>query len=136
MAVISFFSSRSSLPPPFSSTCRHSPFFRGAAHFGQFAFRSALLYRALTAGEQNEGRTGNPEEDDPPRSGANLWFKGNPFGISFAIGSFFALADELHQSFVPHRGFELADVAVHIAGIAVALIVVGGWPLLWRHERG
>jgi len=29
MAVISFFSSRSSLPPPFSSTCRHSPFFWG-----------------------------------------------------------------------------------------------------------
>jgi len=93
MAVISFFSSRSTLPPPFSSTCRHSPFFRGAAHFGEFAFRSALLCGALTAGEQNDGRRGNPEEDDPPRSGANLWSKGSPFGISFAIGSFLALAD-------------------------------------------
>lgn len=50
-------------------------------------------------------------------------FKSLPF--IFALGSIYALSDEIHQSFVPGRDCSLGDLAADITGLAtgVALCV-------------
>lgn len=135
MVVISFFSSRSVLPRPFSSP-KHGRVSRGVAHFGEFAILSVLLYRALASGYQSQESKGNSEEDDPPWSRARSTSKGRPFALSFVIGLLFAVLDESHQSFVPGRHFGLADLVLDVAGMGTALLVIGGWLGLRRQRRG
>lgn len=120
MAVISYFSSRSTLPSPFSSS-RYGPFFHSVAHFGEYAILVALLYRALSGGWPVEEQPVTPMYSGPLAGKGQLVY-------SFLIGLLFALLDELHQGFfVPGRDAELADLVLDAMGMGVALIVIGGW---------
>jgi len=126
MAVISYFSSRSTLPSPFSSP-KYGAFFHSVAHFGEYAILSALLYRALVKQHRPERAKANPGEDDPPEPDINSPSEHRPLGLSFGIALLFALLDEAHQHFVPGRDAELADLVLDAMGMGVALIVIRGW---------
>ena len=131
LAVISYFSSRSVLPPPFSYRSRLGAFFQGVAHFGEFAILTTLLHRALKEygswGAGVRGRVtggkpvGNPHAPEQFRSSAQ---------IAFAAGLLFAFLDEFHQSRVPNRDFELADIGCDMAGVIATL------GLIWMVENG
>lgn len=64
---------------------------------------------------------GNPHAPEQFRGSAQ---------IAFAAGLLFAFLDELHQSRVPNRDFELADIGCDMAGMIVAL------GLIWVKEKG
>ena len=134
MAAIFFFSSRQTLPPPFSSS-RYGSFFHSVAHFGEYAILSALLCRALVRQHQPKGVEPNPGEDEPLERDINLPVEHRRLVLSFAIALLFALLDEVHQEFVPGRNAELADVALDAMGVSVALILIRGWPRLRRERR-
>lgn len=125
MAVIFFFSSRQTLPPPFSSS-RYGSFFHSVAHFGEYAILAALLCRALVRQCQPERATAKPGEDEL-ESDINWPSECRLLGLSFGIALLFALLDEVHQEFVPGRDAELADVALDVAGMAAALTVIRRW---------
>ena len=140
MAGIFYFSSRATLPPPFSSP-RYGTFFHGAAHFGEYAILATLLYLALVKQCQPEGAKANPGESEFLRPRDDRPMEHRPFTLSFLIALLFALLDELHQGFVPGREAELADLALDAVGMSVALIVIaclgqGGMVLPSREGRG
>ena len=124
MAVISYFSSRSTLPSPFSSP-KYGAFFHSVAHFGEYAILSALLYRALAKQYQLVGAKANPGEGESLELEIKCWpLEHRSLGLSFITALLFALLDELHQSFIPGRDAELVDVAVDAVGMSVGLIVI------------
>ena len=49
-------------------------------------------------------------------------------GLAFALGTLYAVSDELHQSFVPGRLGSPLDVAIDAAGVAVGIV-------LWQAVR-
>ena len=126
MAGISYFSSRSSLPPPFSS--EHGKTLEKATHFLEYAVLAALLYRALASGNLKRGKAKAEDVD-----GASSSRK--PLLLSFVIASLYAILDEWHQSFVPNRNCELSDVGFDAAGITATLALIGLYPQL-RRLRG
>ena len=65
---------------------------RKIAHAAEYAMLGALLARAT-------GRT----------------------GLAFAIGTLYAVSDEIHQSFVPGRMGSPLDVAIDAAGVAIGI---------------
>ena len=132
MAGIFYFSSRPTLPPPFSSS-RYGSFFHNVAHFGEYAILSALLHRALVKQHRPGKAKVNPGEDEL-QSETNWLSNHRPLGLSFGIALLFALLDEAHQHFVPGRDAELADLVLDAMGMGVALIVIWGWCHL-RGER-
>ena len=73
--------------------------FRKIAHAGEYAVLGALLARAT-------GRT----------------------GLAFALGTLYAVSDEIHQSLVPGRLGSPLDVAIDAAGVAVGIA-------LWQTVR-
>ena len=72
---------------------------RKIAHAAEYAILGALLVRAT-------GRS----------------------GLAFALGTLYAVSDELHQSFVPGRLGSPLDVAIDAAGVAVGVV-------LWQSVR-
>ena len=52
------------------------------------------------------------------------------FWIPWAIGTLYAITDEVHQYFVPGRSCELRDVLIDACGVAVGVAIV--W---WRRHR-
>jgi VanZ family protein len=65
---------------------------RKIAHAGEYAMLGALLARATGRG-----------------------------GLAFALGTLYAVSDEIHQSFVPGRMGSPLDVAIDAAGVAVGV---------------
>jgi VanZ family protein len=65
---------------------------RKLAHAAEYAVLGALLQRAL-----------------------------NRPALAFALGTLYALSDEIHQSFVPGRQGSPLDVALDAAGVAVGV---------------
>jgi VanZ family protein len=50
-------------------------------------------------------------------------------GLALALGSAYAVLDELHQSFVPNRFADAGDVVMDVAGLLVAVAVhMAVWP--------
>ena len=49
-------------------------------------------------------------------------------GLAFAVGTLYAISDELHQSFVPGRLGSPVDVAIDAVGVAVGIA-------LWQSVR-
>ena len=47
-----------------------------------------------------------------------------PFWIPWAVGTVFAVTDEIHQYFVPGRSCELRDVVIDGCGVAVGVLIV------------
>lgn len=72
---------------------------RKVAHAGEYALLGALLVRAT-------GRA----------------------GLAFALGTLYAVTDELHQTLVPGRLGSPLDVAIDAAGVAVGIV-------LWQTVR-
>lgn len=81
------------------------------AHFGAYAVLGALLTRAFYFGTR--------------------WSLGLVFTTSALAASLYGISDEIHQSFVPGRSADVADVAADAlgalvgAGIAIALYGLG-----------
>jgi VanZ family protein len=69
---------------------------RKLAHAAEYAVLGALLVRATGRG-----------------------------GLAFAIGSLYAMSDELHQAFVPGRMGSPVDVAIDALGVACGVILWG-----------
>ena len=67
---------------------------RKLAHAAEYAVLGALLVRA----------TGKP-------------------GWAFALGTLYAVSDEVHQSFVPGRAGSPLDVALDTAGVAIGIVL-------------
>lgn len=67
---------------------------RKLAHAGEYAVLGALLLRA----------TQRP-------------------GVAFALGTLYAVSDEIHQSFVPGRAGSPVDVALDTLGVAAGLVL-------------
>ena len=44
--------------------------------------------------------------------------------ISLLIGAFYAVSDEVHQSFVPGRSCELRDMIIDTFGVIVGIIII------------
>jgi VanZ family protein len=72
---------------------------RKVAHAAEYAVLGALLVRAT-------GRT----------------------GVAFALGTLYAISDELHQSLVPGRLGSPLDVAIDAVGVAAGIV-------LWQSVR-
>ena len=72
---------------------------RKVAHAAEYAVLGALLVRAT-------GRT----------------------GLAFALGTLYAVSDELHQAFVPGRLGSPVDVAIDAVGVAAGIV-------LWQSLR-
>jgi VanZ family protein len=68
---------------------------RKAAHVAEYAILGALLTRAVVS----------------------PW-------AAFALGTLYALTDELHQHFVPGRQASVLDVLIDAAGVAVGAVAV------------
>jgi VanZ family protein len=76
---------------------------RKIAHAGEYAILCALLLRAT-------GRT----------------------GLAFALGTLYAVTDELHQAFVPGRAGAPLDVAIDAVGVAFGILL---WQRAFRPRR-
>ena len=69
--------------------------------------------------------------------GASLFYtvrdlrKQASFWIPWAIGTLYAITDELHQYFVPGRSCELRDVLIDACGAAAGVAIV--W--VWRRRK-
>jgi len=109
MAGIFFVSSLHS--PPLPSNISDKP-----AHALAYAGLAGLVARALGRGL-------------PPR------ITRLDLVIGFAICVIYAASDELHQSFVPGRSPDIADVAADAIGAAVALIACWAWGILSAGSR-
>jgi len=111
------------------------------AHFVEYAGLAILLYRAL-AGRQPQ-IADSPEQEK--RSNRNnqipvtkavigrqrpVVSSAEPSVPVFTIAFAYAILDELHQEFVPGRGFDLFDIGYDLAGMTAALGLI--W--LWNHR--
>jgi VanZ family protein len=88
-------------------------------HAGAYAVLAAVLLRAF-AGARWSGVT--------PAAAALAVVAATAYGVS----------DEFHQSFVPTRSVEIADVAADLTGATVAAtlaLALRGWRD-WRHRDG
>lgn len=70
---------------------------RKLAHFGEYLVLSILLYRALRAGRRWDLRAAV---------------------VSLAVAGTYAVADEIHQSFVPGRTAAATDCLIDVTGAA------------------
>jgi VanZ family protein len=74
---------------------------RVLAHAGEFALLTALWSWALAP-----------------------WLGRRALGVAIAVSLSYAVADEVHQSFVPGRDADPLDVVVDAAGIALAAVLI------------
>lgn len=52
--------------------------------------------------------------------------------LAWTVATIYGATDEFHQSFVPHRSVELADLAADAAGAALAVAVLGASGIIAR----
>lgn len=111
MLAIFVLSSQSSLPQPPGSISDK------VAHALAYGVLGALWYRALAGGRA---------------SGLTL-----RRGLIAVLGATaYGVTDELHQSFVPGRTMELADLRADALGALTAAIVLGACGIILRHRQG
>src|SRR5512134_943801 len=109
MALIYWLSSQPGLPAPPASLGDKG------AHALVYGALAALWFRALAAGRL-EGLT-------PPRAArAVLW------------SALYGLTDELHQSLVPTRTSEIADIFADVGGASAAVLLVWAWGILYARR--
>jgi len=58
-----------------------------------------------------------------------MW-RATKFNLVFIISFFYAVSDELHQSFVPTRSGNIWDVGIDSLGIVLGLLVIRFFPKL------
>ena len=75
---------------------------RKAAHFSEYLILGGLLFQAL--------RTSR-------RTSPGIW-------PVFALGTFYAVTDEIHQLFVSGRAMRWYDVAIDAAGVLVSVLLL------------
>lgn len=56
--------------------------------------------------------------------GSLLFFANKNTRLSFFIGSIYGLSDEVHQSFLPFRQFNILDILADIVGVYLGTIVL------------
>jgi len=124
MAGIFYLSSRSD-PLAFLPSSKYVASVDRFAHASEYAGLAFLLHRALK--EHGSGRAGGPRDGGTEERGSigALSFAPWRLSLSAVIALVYAILDEFHQSFVPGRGFQLADIGYDLAGIIVALGLVG-----------
>ncbi len=108
LGLIFYLSSRSTLPRvplPSEAEVWFRPYVSPLAHLVEYAVLGALAYRAA--------RTG--------RTGRSLWVGVVIFGV--VVGAL----DEFHQSTVPGRAAEMADVLADSVGTLLALATIWAW---------
>ena len=81
---------------------------RKGAHFTEYLFLGVSLF--LTVRDL--------------RKRASFW-------IPWAIGTLYAITDEVHQYFVPGRSCELRDVLIDACGVAAGVVIV----CVWRRRK-
>jgi len=81
---------------------------RKAAHVTEYAILGALWFRALRTGDTPSWRTS--------------WALG-----AFGVAALVSLADEARQSLTASRTGSLHDVALDLAGAALALVAIRAW---------
>ena len=110
MAAIFVLSSLPGLPaPPGIFTDKH-------AHFAAYGVLSALVFRALAGGRRSDFTFGR--------------------GLAaLAIATAYGVTDEWHQSFVPGRQAELADLAADALGATAAAGALWAWSIIGRSRR-
>jgi VanZ family protein len=84
-------------------------FIRKAAHFTEYLILSVLLYRAVRAGRGWSWRAA---------------------ATAVVVAGLYAVADELHQLFVPGRTAAASDCLIDVSGAAA-----GQWLLAARAQR-
>ena len=110
MAAIFWVSSLSDVP---GVPGRVSP---AVAHFGEYAVLALLLVRAFAGGH----------------SAGVTW---RTLAAAGLVSTAYGISDEWHQSFVPGRAPELADVAMDAAGAAAAAGAARAWSIINRFSR-
>jgi VanZ family protein len=111
------------------------------AHFVEYAGLAILLYRALAGRQQQiadspEQEKGSNLDNQIPMAKAvigpqrSVVSSAEPSVVVFTIAFAYAILDELHQEFVPGRGFDLFDIGYDLAGMTAALGLI--W--LWNHR--
>jgi len=56
--------------------------------------------------------------------GSLLFFANKNTRLSFFIGSIYGLSDEVHQSFLPFREFNVLDILADVIGVYLGIIVL------------
>ena len=111
MGFIFFLSAQPSLPQP-PQPMLQDPLSR-AGHLGEYMVLAWLLHRAL-GGQRASWRR---------------------MGFALAIAVLYAVSDEFHQSFVPHRDPSLGDVMVDILGASLGLLLASWLSGLRKRAR-
>ncbi len=97
-----------------------------SAHIIEYAALGLLLWRAWrgSLGQRRAvaAQSSAPEQTDSCSS---------PSRLTVVVGALYAASDEVHQVFVANRHGRLADVALDVVAILMALAVV--W--LWEQRR-
>lgn len=109
MALIFALSAMSSPPSP-------GPVNDKVLHFGFYGGLAAVTLRATSGG----------------RLAGLTW---SAAAAAWAIATVYGVTDEFHQSFVPHRSSDLADLVADSLGAAVAVGVIGASGIIAR-SRG
>lgn len=107
MAVIFFFSSRPDLPLPSDDFL--SQIISTLGHVTVYGVLMALLLRAISGGWRH--------------------LKARHIVIAYVVLMAYALSDEFHQAFVPHRTPDPLDLLADFAGATIALVL---WKLVAR----
>ena len=113
LAVIFVFSAQ----PTWTSSrpWMHVTLIRKSAHALEFALLTALVWKVLKYVEEHSLGLEKVAR-------YRVW-------IAFLFPFLYAISDELHQYFVPHRKGKVTDVAIDAVGVLFA------WMLLWLWER-
>ena len=92
---------------------------RKIAHFTEYLILGVFL--ALDARDL-AGRGRDPAyglgQESAASATVSLWL------IAYLIGTFYAVTDEFHQSFVPGRSCELRDMMIDSAGVAAGALIL------------
>ena len=91
---------------------------RKTAHFLEYAILGVLLGLTVREFWKGKNRTGQTDKEST-----------NPLRpiliiIPWAIGTFYAVTDEFHQSFVEGRSCELRDMAIDTGGVLIGVLII------------
>lgn len=128
------------LPPPKVEI----PFIDKFIHLVEYGILGFLFYRALKVSKfpplpkaDSPLAKKAPPEADQPRAGDQPLAEAKVFILAIIFSIFYALSDELHQSFVPGRNCDLWDLAADSLGVVlVALYLRYRERLARRTDKG
>jgi VanZ family protein len=89
---------------------------RKAAHFVAYAVLGALALAALVP---------RPGEDDDGGGGVVVGWR--EVALALGVSVAYAITDEIHQTFVPGRGGQAADVLLDAAGAIAGILLLRWW---------